>query len=286
MAEIRTQALSIQNTEGVNDYLAVEYGKVIENVASLATSNLIKNTDLSGDPTAGSVVARRFVNAERAAYGTARAAGKGKNVKAGTVIVPIDKHWEYIEEVEEADVRFYGTENILNRRLANIQRKAVKDLDRDFYTVMTNAGTEFVSTETDILLRVNKAVAQLKNTHNEFVDGVDGDLISIIANPFVYDEIRTKLQALPSYPGLTTQASVGNYHNSKLIESTELPAGVDFIVQVDGSVALPAHFTAQDFEKIPLSKAYSFGLFLDCGCVEVTPDLILVAKAVSGASED
>lgn len=278
MFEKIAKALNIYDTKGVNDYLSVEYDKVINNISSIATSNLIKNKDLSGDPTSGSMLASRFVNIERADYGTARRNGKANAIKVNKVVVPINKHWEYLEEIEENDVKFYGVTNVIDRRLANIQRKMIKDLDREFYTIMASAGTEFTTTETDVLLRVNKAVAKMKNTHNDFVDGVESDIISIIANPTVYDEIRTKLQNLPSYPGLTTQANVGMYHNSKLIESTELKDGIDFIVQVDGSVAQPASIVSQNYEKIPLSKAYSFGYFVDLGTIEVMPDLILVAK--------
>ena len=51
---------------------------------------MLKNTDLSGDPTSGTVEGKRFVNVVGQAYGTARSAGKGNKVKAKPVIVAID----------------------------------------------------------------------------------------------------------------------------------------------------------------------------------------------------
>lgn len=50
------------DTEG-KDLLAEEYGKVIENIEKTAISGQLKNTDLSGTPTSGTVEAKRFVNA-------------------------------------------------------------------------------------------------------------------------------------------------------------------------------------------------------------------------------
>ena len=53
-------------------FLAEEYGKVIENVQKLTISGAMKNTELSGDPHAGTVEAKRFANATPKNYGTAR----------------------------------------------------------------------------------------------------------------------------------------------------------------------------------------------------------------------
>lgn len=278
MAEIRTQALNLYDEQGVKDYLAAEWGKVIESIKSTATSMIIKNQDLSGDPQSGSVIARRFVNAKSATYGTARKNGKANAIKNLTVPILMDTHDEILEEAEENDARYCGVVNLLDRRNNDIKMTAIKNLDRTFYSVMAEAGTEFKSDETDVLLRINEAVVKLKKTHNDYVDGVDGYMISIIADSAVYDVIRTKLQNMPSYPGFTTEANVGNYHGSKLIESTELPEGVNFIVQVDGSVAQPAHLVPAEYQKVQFSKAYSFGMFLDYGTKAVMPDLILVDK--------
>ena len=60
------------------------YDGVLENVQKQALSTSLKNTDLSGDPTAGTVEAKRFANAASQNYGTARTAGKGKAVKNQT----------------------------------------------------------------------------------------------------------------------------------------------------------------------------------------------------------
>ena len=75
------------------------YDGVIENVQKATVSSKIKNTDLSGDPEAGTVEAKRFANASSQAYGTARTAGKGNAVKGKPVTISIDKDREFIKDL-------------------------------------------------------------------------------------------------------------------------------------------------------------------------------------------
>ena len=60
-------------------------------------SSVLKNKDLSGDPTSGTVEAKRFVNISGNAYGTARTAGAGQLVKVKPVVISINDNTEYIE---------------------------------------------------------------------------------------------------------------------------------------------------------------------------------------------
>lgn len=63
MADTRITSLNtLLDTTG-KMFLAEEYGKVIENVQKLTISGKMKNTELSGDPHAGTVEAKRFANA-------------------------------------------------------------------------------------------------------------------------------------------------------------------------------------------------------------------------------
>ena len=112
----RIDALSIELREGGKDKLAEEYGKVIENLQAVTLASRLKNTDLSGDPTSGTVEAKRFVNVAGKAYGTARGAGKGQAIKAEPVVIAINDDTEYIEEVEEKDLRTYGVNGLIERR--------------------------------------------------------------------------------------------------------------------------------------------------------------------------
>ena len=53
----RIESLSVLSTEEGKAYLAEQYGKVIQNVQKGLISGSMKNTELSGDPEAGSVEA-------------------------------------------------------------------------------------------------------------------------------------------------------------------------------------------------------------------------------------
>ena len=86
----RINALNILTTDEGKEYLSELYGKVIANVMKALVSVGMKNQDLSGDPTSGSVEAKRFVNASSQKYGTARAAGEGVAVKSEPVVIQIN----------------------------------------------------------------------------------------------------------------------------------------------------------------------------------------------------
>ena len=60
----RVPSLNILLEQEGRDYLSELYGKVIENVQKELISADMKNRDLSGDPTSGSVEAKRFVRSE------------------------------------------------------------------------------------------------------------------------------------------------------------------------------------------------------------------------------
>lgn len=66
----RIESLAILATDKGNDFLAEKYGVVIDNIATGTISAQLKNKDLSGDPTTGSVEAKRFCNSKSNPYGT------------------------------------------------------------------------------------------------------------------------------------------------------------------------------------------------------------------------
>ena len=115
----RITALNILTQDEGKEYLSELYGRVIENVQKALISAGLKNGDLSGDPSSGSVEAKRFVNATSQEYGTARTNGKGSAVKAKPVNVVIDTDREIVEEIEEKDTRLYGVDGLLDRRAGN-----------------------------------------------------------------------------------------------------------------------------------------------------------------------
>ena len=273
----RIDALSIELLSGGKEKLAEEYGKVIENIQARTLSSRLKNTDLSGDPTSGTVEAKRFVNIVGPGYGTARSAGKGNAVKVKPVIVAIDDNTEYIEEVEEKDLRTYGVNGLIERRTRNHENQLAVELDTKFFAEAVNAGTEFTPTATDKAEEIEEAIQKVETTKNEFVQGVPRNMIEVVMSPAYYGSLRTKINASGNSQNLVAMSNFeeGVFNNTKVYSSAFLPEGTDYIVMVNGAVAQPIHTSIYNPKKVDLSDATAFGLFAYKGTKAVMEDLII-----------
>lgn len=278
----RLGALSIELLgQDAKDKLAEEYGKVIENISTGTVAGLYSNKDLSGDPTSGSVEATRFANVKSQKYGTARAGGQGQKIKSKPVVVSIDDDVEYIEEVEEKDLQMYGVKGLIEKRTANHGMVMEIDNDVKFFKAMAEEGTEFSCKETAINKIVSKAIATMRKTKNDFVNGVPLQLIKVAFSEDAYNEMRDFLDTT-SKPNIDTSiGEIGRFHGVDVFSTVNLPDGYDFIVFIDGAVAQPKHPVIYNPAQIELSKAIGFGLFVDMGTKTVTPDLVLLKKTVT-----
>ena len=275
---MRQDALSIELRSSESaDKLKEEYGKVIENIQAITLSSQLKNKDLSGDPTSGSVEAKRFVNAEGKAYGTARANGKGEKIKVAPVTVQINDDTEYIEEVEEKDITMYGVDGLIQRRTKNHQDSLAVELDTKFFAEAKNGGSTFVpTTGLSVEDEIESAIVNVETIKNDFVQGVPRNMINVVMTPTYYGKLRNKINSIPNSNGLgqLTNYEQGTFNNTKVYSSVFLPTGIDYLVMVDGSVAQPVRTSVCAPEKIGLSDATGFGLFAYKGTKTVTPDLI------------
>ena len=273
----RIDALSIELLSGGKEKLAEEYGKVIENIQARTLSSRLKNTDLSGDPTSGTVEAKRFVNVVGQAYGTARSAGKGNKLKAKPVIVAIDDNTEYIEEVEEKDLRTYGVNGLIERRTRNHENQLAVELDTKFFAEAVSAGAEFTPTKTEVADEIEEAIQKVETTKNEFVQGVPRNMIEVVMSPAYYGSLRTKINASGNSQNLVAMSNFeeGMFNNTKVYSSAFLPEGTDYIVMVNGAVAQPIHTSIYNPKKVDLSDATAFGLFAYKGTKAVMEDLII-----------
>ena len=280
----RIDALSIELATTGKDKLAEEYGKVIENIATGTLSSVFANKDLSGDPTSGTVEAKRFVNVTGNAYGTARAGGKAAKVKAEPVVIAINDNKEYIEEVEEKDLMMYGVNGLIERRTANHQDGLAVELDTKFFAEACDAGSsiEIPSSVTDIADELELAIQTVETVKNDFVQGVPRNLIEIVATPETFGKLRNKININASNSANLAQLSnyeEGIFNNAKIYSNVFLPAGTEYIVMVKGSVAQPVRTSIYSPEKIGLSDATAFGLFAYKGTKAVMSDLIFVKES-------
>lgn len=275
----RLDALSIELVTTGKDKLAEEYGKVIENLQHITLASKLKNKDLSGDPTSGTVEAKRFKNISGNNYGTARTAGAGQKIKANPVVVAINDDTEYIEEVEEKDLRTYGVNGLIERRTKNHQDALAVELDTKFFAEAVSAGTSFTPSEnaTAIEDEIEEAIQTIETTKNNYVNGVPRNLIEVVMSPAYYGKLRNKINSISNSNnlGVVPNYEEGIFNNVKVYSNVFLPEGTNYLVMVDGAVAQPVMTSIYDPKKVELSDATAFGLFAYKGTKAVTPDLII-----------
>lgn len=266
----------LDGSESGKMLLKEAYDGVIENVQKGTVSSKIKNTDLSGDPTAGTVEAKRFVNASSQPYGTARTAAKGTAVKGKTVTVPINVDREFVEEIEEKDIRLLGVDGLVAKRSANHAQRMVAELDTAFFAEGKNSGTQFKPAKavTDIKDIVESAILQLEKLKNNYIDGLDRSMLSITFDPDTYSAMRMYLDTVVNTNVDTTSEEFHMYHGVKCYNSNRLPSGVKFEIMMDESIAQPITSKPYSAERIPLSEAVAVEMFFYYGTKAVTPDTI------------
>ena len=274
----RQNALSIELIAGGKDKLAEEYGKVIDNLQHITLASQLKNTDLSGDPTSGTVEAKRFKNISGNAYGTARTAGKGQAVKETPVVIAINDDTEYIEEVEEKDLKTYGVAGLIERRTKNHQDALAVELDTKFFAEAVNAGTSFTaSVGATIEDEIEQAIQTIETTKNDFVNGVPRNMIEVVMSPSYYGRLRNKINSIVNSNnlGVVPNYEQGTFNNVNVYSNVFLPNGINYVVMVKGAVAQPVMTSIMNPEKVQLSDATAFGLFAYKGTKAVMPDLII-----------
>lgn len=272
----RIESLSVLLDPSGKMLLKEAYDGVIANVQKSAISSKIKNTDLSGDPDAGTVEAKRFANAEAQDYGTARTGGKGTGVKGKTVTVAIDKDREFVEEIEQKDTRLLGVEGLIAKRSTNHAQRMIAELDKEFFNVGKTEGTQFkpASGVTNIQDIVEAAIVQMETLKNDYIDGLDRSMLSITFDPATYSAMRMYLDTVVNTNVDTTSEEFVTYHGVKCYASNRLPSDVKFEIMMDGSIAQPVRSVPYSAERIPLSEAMAVELFFYYGTKAVTPDTI------------
>lgn len=272
----RTDALSIYtNAAGSTaDKLAESYGKVIESIQKGALSEQLKNKDYSGDPTTGSVEINRFKNSASANYGTARTAGAGTTLKnTGKVTINLNVDKEIVEEIEEKDVRTFGVADIIARRRGNHSKRAIADLDSAYFTALEGAATAVtLPTGVTAIEDVAETMIQAVETvSNDWVDGVDRDMIALTLSPAAYGKLRNHIDKVMVENDYGKE-EIEIFHGVRVYSNTRQTAAI--IAKIFGAAGQPAMFNEYQDEKVPLSNAHAVELFYSYGTGVVTPDLV------------
>ena len=285
----RTNSISLLAGTSTPATLAEIYGLVIENVQKSTLSTALKSQQYTGNPAAGSVEFKRFVNSAAKTYGTARTATKGDKITAPPTTVNLNTHKEIVEEVAKFDLDTFGVAGIMQRRADNHVLTMAADLDRAFFSEASTSGTAFTpaSGVTDIQDIVESMIQTLEVVKNDYTDGVDRDMMDLVLSPAQYGKLRTFLDT-QSNPNVDTAGEeFGMYHGVRVYSCTRLPVTVsgeepsqkttttNGILMIRGAVAQPVVVDQySNPEKIPLSNDYAVSLFYDYGTKALTPDLI------------
>lgn len=277
----RTKALSLLQAAATKADLAEIYGIVIDNVQKDTLSAGLKSQSYTGNPAAGSVEFKRFVNSSAKTYGTARTAAKGDAVTAPPITVNLDTHKEIVEEVAKFDLDTFGVGSIMARRAANHIDTMVSDLDVAFFSAAGAVATAVTPTATTEAEKLEEAVVTLETVKNDYVRGIPRNMIVAVVSPTFYSKIRTQLDSLPQANVDTAAEEFAMYHGFKVYNSINLPTGVDALIMATGAVAQPVvTYQYSEPEKIPLSNDFAAAMFYDYGVKALTPDLIF--KIASG----
>lgn len=272
----RQDALSIYTAESgatkTMDKLAEIYGEVIELVQKDAISEQIKNKNYSGDPTTGSVEIDRFANATVNDLGTARTATKGDMLKNnGKVTINVDDDKEIVEEVAQKDLKLHGVARIAEKRKSAHAKKVSAYLDTKFFNVAVAEGTKVTldAAVTAIQDKLEELIQDVETTQNDWVDGVDRDMIVLTVTPAIYGQLENYIDSVPnSLTGLKDEyfhrvRVYSNHRQSK-------PA----ICMIEGAIGQLVTTDEYGLEKIPLSNDFALEFFFSSGTKAVMPDLI------------
>lgn len=269
---MRQDALSIYISDEERDKLAETYAGVIEAVQKGAISEQIKNKNYSGDPATGSVEIDRFKNAQINDQGTARANAKGDKIKnSGKVVVNVDTDKEIVEEVAKKDIRLHGVSGMAEKRKGNHTKQMIAYLDKQFFIKAEEEGTGITLPEsiTGIAQKLEALIQAVETTVNDWVDGVDRDMLVLTLTPALYGELENYIDSVPnSLTGLEDDM----FHRVRVFSNHRQTK--DAICMIDGAVAQLVVTDEYDAEKIPLSNHIGIELFFSKGTKAVMPDLI------------
>lgn len=276
MGEITQEALNIMMQNGTTkENLKQVLNGVLENVATKAISEQIKAKNGSGNPEGGVIEYKRFVNAELKDKGTARTAGKGDALKAKPVKVVIDTDKEIIEELQGKDVKLYGIDGMAERRKVNHQSAIIRYLDREFFKEVEK-GTE-VTAKDNIQDTIDELLQKARTLKNDFIDGIESDLLVIVVDSEYRKGMKKILDDLPNGTDPKEQA-IGMYDSVRVYESIRMPEGIQAVVMMDGAIAQPYYVSEYSAEKVPFDDAVALEDFLYKGTEALMEDTIFYVK--------
>lgn len=277
----QTEALSIYQSADAKAYLRNVIVGIFENIGKATLSGKFKSKNADLSQAAGSYEFKRFANAVSQTYGTARTAGKGQKIVAPSVTVNMDTNKEIVEELNLFDGQSFTQEtfeSFVNRRKNAIELAVQRELDRAFFAKIAEEGTAGVvtiDTSANIVAQLEDLFVKLETTSNDYVDGVDRELMALILSPKLYGKIKTELNDVYNFAGTVEEGTFKGINGVAAFSSNRLPTGVDYELIVMDSVAQPVLIKGTEVEKIQLSNEYAVETFFRYGTKVIASELAL-----------
>ena len=154
------------------------------------------------------------------------------------------------------------------KRKGNHIKKLQAYLDTEFFACAVKEGTEVKELTTGTIVEKLEALIQsVETTQNDWVDGVDRDMLVLTVTPKIYGELANYIDSVPnSLTNLTDEY----FHNVRIYSNHRQTK--DAICMIDGAVGQLVTTDQYDAEKIPLSNDIALELFFSKGTKAVMPD--------------
>ncbi len=157
-------------------------------------------------------------------------------------------------------------------------------LDRAYFTALEAAGTA-VTLESGVVAIEDVAEAMIQSistVSNNFVDGVDREMIVLTLSPAAYGKLRNHIDKVTVPTVNSGEEEIAMFHGVRVFENARQTKAI--IATVFGSAAQPVLVNEYADEKVPLSNAHAVELFYSYGTGVVTPDLVKTLAALPVAN--
>ena len=253
------------------------YGALVQNYQRQTISQVMRNQNLSGTLTSGSVRAARYANSQSQPYGTARAAGKAQELKEKKVLVEIKEYLEISEEFEEFDQRTMPgfLQEVISGRNTNHSDTMARDRESDFFAAGRASGTRAAPNGTTPDVQFENLVLNVTTLQNEFFHGIDRGMIYVVMSDAAYSAFRISINREMQNANVNTAAENFIMHNGvRVFPSPYLPPGVNRMAMARGAIAMPQLVLPYRVSQDPYSYAVILKTAYAMTAAAVMPDTI------------
>ena len=211
----KTNTISIFESENTQAKLNELQAGIVENLQTKGNSFRVKSKNANLNEKAGSYIFKRYQNSQSKAYGTARTANAGDKLTAPDITVNVDDHKEIVEEVAKFDAERFGVDasviGIVEKRKTNHEMTLKRDVESKFWqeaytkaiagddlgmTGQVVAGIGAAGTTPIDEYLDSEVFVKLETVKNNYVNGVDRELIASMLSPKAYSKLKSRLNTL------------------------------------------------------------------------------------------